>query len=423
MGGFSLMHLASMQGLGLSQPLRVIGVTNHVPNSATTRTVLGHSSYTPLDIGSGDVSAVVLTFQNWYINPSSLYVANPNTVPIQKVSLQYNGVSVPVTFAGSRSRTLAIGENDVQSDPISASSFGVGSIPRGARMWVKMTVLLNATSDCVPTSLKLLSGGLQSWYYTPASTTVSDVDVLGAFTYTGTLPSSRQNVMCPFALGYFAAGDPPTRIHYGDSISQSLYDTGTNLYGDGWFQRACAQADNSLPVASMNFGVSGTAASAPVADAKISYWCRYATRGSFMYGANDFGTTGTGQTLASMQARINAIIAMFNASPSAVTKIAGGYVLPRTNTTDSWATEANQTVTSAEWDSGGRTDQYNAWLASLVGTSLSGVLTFPSVRGVSSYKWKVNGSANYVNQDAVHPNSGGHPLMAADARTVFAAMA
>lgn len=404
------------------QPVMAVGTTNHIENSMTTRTTLGHCSYTSIDIGSGDVASLVLSFRNWYIASNNTVVDNANTVPIQECAVQYNGVSVPVYFAGSRSTTLPIGANDFQADTLLPAQFGVPFFPRGARLWVKLKVLQVNTAHTVPTSAKATSGGMQSFYYDPVATTMGSVDTLGQFGYSGAVPQSRVTVMSPWALGQFVEGDPIVRVHHGDSISQAINDTGLNLYGDGWFQRAVAQADNSLPVASMNFGVAGNSMTAAYADARIMAHYQYANRGSFMYGANDFGTTGTGTTLAVMQARVNTVIANMGKGSSRIKKIVGAYVLPRTTSTDLWATEVNQTLQAADWGAGGNTDLYNQWLLSLVGTSLSGVLSFPSIRGTDPKKWRTNGSARGFNQDEVHPLAAGHAVMAEDARSVFASI-
>ena len=411
----------SVYGGGAVQPMMAIGVVNQIENGMTTRATLAHCSYTPIDIGSSDAASLTLSFKNWYILGSSV-INNANTVDIVACSVQYNGVSVPAYFSGSRSITLAVDANDIQAATLYPSDFGVTSFPRGARLWVKMKASVANTTHTFPTSLKLTSGGLQSYYYTPAATTMSDVDALGQFAYTGTAPQSRQNVMSPWALGTFVSGDPIVRLHHGDSISQSLYDTGTNLYGDGWFQRSLSQADYSLPEAGMNFSVSGTQMVAAYIDARIMAYYKYANRGSFMYGANDFGTSGTGTPLAVMQGRVNTVCANMKTAPSRITKIIGGYVLPRATSTDLWVTEANQTVSSAEWDVGGITDQYNSWLASKVGTTLDAVHVFQAVRGISFYKWKTTGAANAVCFDFVHPNAGGHPLMAENARSVYSSI-
>lgn len=417
--------IASLFGGSAPPPtgiLRVVGTTNHVENSMTNRATTDYVSYVPVDIGSGDVSTLRLSFRNWYVNSTNVITNNANSVSIQKCSLQYNGVNVPVLFSGGRTLTLAPGDNDIQSDAVLATEFGVASLPRGARLWCKLRVSGMTVGNTIPTNTRAQSGGLQSLYFSSASTTMSDVDTLGSFTYTGTAPQSRVNVMTPWVLGLFTSGDPITRIHQGDSISRALGDTGTNLYGDGWFQLAAAQADYSQPVATINMGVDGTSATVATA-AQLTYYFRYATRGSFFYGTNDFGTSGTGATVAVMQARVNAIItAMRNSGAgSAIQKIAVGKLLPKATSTDLWATEANQT-TSTGWASGDLPDQYNAWLDTINGSTIDGVFQFGSVRGVDPFKWAVNGTPNWAAYDLTHPAHNGHVLMAGDARATFSAM-
>lgn len=93
-------------------------------------------------------------------------------------------------------------------------------------------------------------------------------------------------------------------------------------------------------------------------------------------------------------------------------KVAFTTLMPRTTSTDSWATAANQTPV-AGFAIGGIRDQYNAWLKANVGNGCidyvidsGAAVENPSVHGV----WVTNGTANYPTIDGIHPTTAAHIL-------------
>src|SRR5262249_9148167 len=95
-------------------------------------------------------------------------------------------------------------------------------------------------------------------------------------------------------------------------------------------------------------------------------------------------------------------------------KVAQSLIMPRTTSSDSWATAANQTSVSG-FGVGELRDQFNAWVLTQVGGGLLDVVIDPNpyVEDQSHpSKWISNNSANYPTTDGVHPSSALHILAA-----------
>lgn len=95
-------------------------------------------------------------------------------------------------------------------------------------------------------------------------------------------------------------------------------------------------------------------------------------------------------------------------------------VMPKTTSTDSWATLANQSYATG-CEPGGVRDQLNAWIKSQVGILIDDIIDpNPYVESQTDHgKWIVNGSANYPTTDGTHPSTAIH-ILAAQAVTAWA---
>lgn len=89
-------------------------------------------------------------------------------------------------------------------------------------------------------------------------------------------------------------------------------------------------------------------------------------------------------------------------------------LFPRTTSTDSWATAANQTAVT-NYGIGQVRDQVNAWILTQVGNGILDIVIDlnqyvedPSNHG----KWLTNGVANHPTADGIHPSSAFHILCA-----------
>ncbi|QDJ96366.1 hypothetical protein Xoosp13_179 [Xanthomonas phage Xoo-sp13] len=384
--------------------------------------------------GSGDLAEISVVFNNWSMNATTNSILNPgNDTPIQACSIEINGVTAPVTFSGSRTRTLLNGEDDVVSDAIPASAFGLSSIPRGSTVFIKFIFAMGAPNRNMPISnFRQTSDGGYCIWYDPASVTVSSVDSPGAFTVTGAV-NNTNSVVRPFAfmpriVGRYLPGYAPVWVAVGDSITQGLNDTSANrIGGRGWIGRMLADSDgDSNGLSYCNMGVASALSITSTNSPRFWSAYKYATHGTFMHGTNDFDTSGTGVTVATMQTRAtNGINQMRTAPGSRITTIMVGKIIVRTTSTDGWKTTANQTYRGTGWAPGANIDQFNAWLDTQNGVLFNALIpwTFPRDSSIPQM-WGNDGGVtnNYMTADGTHPTATAYIGMANEARSARLAL-
>ncbi|WP_253275188.1 structural cement protein Gp24 [Xanthomonas vasicola] len=412
-----------------SQSLRYASSGNVVHNGGETQNKRGVQIRWPYVLGSGDLTELRILLDNWRLAYSTNQMINAgNTLPIQGASLELGGVIRPISFGGQQGVTLADGANDVTSDALVPADFGLQVFARGSIAYVKLLVMFDSASAsflCNSSARAVSQSGARVAWFDPTVTTSSDVYAAGQWSASGTAVASRSNGYVPKLIGRHASA-AKVWITLGDSISQGTGDAGSTnrVAGLGWMSRAtrdAADADTSQ-VAYMSMAVQGSASTLPVADARFATLAKYATHATVMYGTNDLGNNGTGTTLAVMQSRLGAVYSLLRSN--GVQKILAGHLLPRTTTTDSWATEANQTYSGGTggWDGTGIPAQLNAWLTSQVGSGVDAVQHWASIRGSDELKWLVNGNASYATTDGTHPTTATYGLMATDVRAQMAAL-
>lgn len=364
-------------------------------------------------IGSGDMSELRLSFYGWALPTSGALTANGNSYTILAAALERTAVAAttPITFNGSRSMVINDLDNDIQSDPILPSAFGLAKFTRGEEYFVRLRVQVSTAGHKVPCDSNTGNGtGEVVYAYEAATVTISSIDATGIIgTTAGSNFSSGRKPACVL-LGRFASGDPATFNGIGDSIVNGSNETGGLR---GFFLRSMFDADLvSNPRGSCNFGISGGVAGA---------WAgtnNALPRAYLRYGKHAFEEYGTnGGTLADSQAIWAAC------RTAGVQKIIRVKILPRTTSTDTWQTAANQTY-AAGWSSGGAKDLFNISLDGQVGlpTGVDQVITFTTLLDTDPWKWVVTGAANYATSDGIHPQAATHELAAVQLRTLWATL-
>lgn len=411
-------------------PLRFASSGNVVHNGGETQSKRGVQIRWPYVLGSADLTELRLLLDNWRLAYTTNTMINAgNTLPIQGASLEMGGVVKPFYFDGSLSTVLADGASDVVSDAIKASDFGLTTFARGTTVYVKLLVMFDSASAsflCNSSARAVSQSGARVGWFDPTVTTSSDVYAAGQWTVTGTAVTSRSNGYVPKLVGRHVSSDAKVWLSVGDSISQGTGDTSSTsrVAGLGWMSRATRDSSDTdaSQVGYMSLAVHGSASTLPVADARYAALIKYATHAVVMYGTNDLGNNGTGTTLATIQARLAAVYSLLRTN--GITKILAGHLLPRTTSTDSWATEANQTYSGGTggWDSTGIPSQTNAWLTAQVGSLVDGVQHWPSIRGTDELKFLVSGAASYATADGTHPTTVSYGLLAGDVRAQMAAL-
>jgi hypothetical protein len=152
-------------------------------------------------------------------------------------------------------------------------------------------------------------------------------------------------------------------------------------------------------------------------DALYAYWFSFANIGHVFYGTNDFNPAGTSSPTTTIT-RLQATRDRLRANPS-IKKVGASKLLISRDTTDNYATEANQSIgTWTGWVAGGSPYLVNDAIDTM---GFDYVLNHNSIRGVDPYNWKANGTAYGFARDSRHPSNGGHAAMATEAQPIMAA--
>lgn len=418
-------------GGGGSQPLRFASNENIAATSFRTMsgTRLHRASRRRFVIGAGDRSDLVPSFKNWIMELSGV-TPNTNGFTIEEAAVEIGASYVPVTFGGSPSRFVTAGETDVKGDAIAPSEFSLTEFAVGTECWLRV-------HDSVTTAGHQLLEGVNyegarqgvypdwvGWAFDPAENpNVDPIYGVGQIDPNGAADGCR--AASAVILGRFVSGDPATWLGIGDSIMWGSDDSMEGEGFGGFFARALTNAtfDGSWG-AGMNFGVSGAGPNLWTEGANLelamAYW-QYAKCAVDEFGTNPFYF---GAPLASVQADSQALWALLRGE--GIEDIIHPHILPRTDSTDSWATTANQTPVNSAFQAGGNADLFNTWLSTRIGpTGISSVLALNSVRAASSgagrWQWAVNGTPNYMcDLIGTHPTGVGHALIATDLRTEMA---
>lgn len=406
--------------------LRVIVAENRIMNSifapGTSRTCLVRW---PITFGSGNSNSLQVLHNGFYANDSTATLNMPNSFDIVSESIEYNSISVPITYAGQRTKTILATDADVKSDAVTPSAFSASSFVQGTVGWYKLEVLLPSdTASIMFSSRKNTSHktGSQTLYLNKANTTITTgVDAVGVFATSGTAPTTATGQgYCPMFVGNFVSGDPKTIVFAGDSITEGAGDTvSPSPVGVGLGQRVL-YGDGTNILAGMNISRSGSFGynftTSP--GGKLHDLAKYCTHGHLFFGANDFGLTGTNNSLSTFinTERTNATALR----AKGVTKILHPALLTRT-TAGSGTSEAGQTISGPGWDVGGNAQTFNntSIAAEIALGTFDYTVNFTVARGTDTTKWFVNGTNNFATGDGTHTTTSMTSLMAPQERAVF----
>lgn len=419
------LHLGLGFGLGTAQgggftPLRAIGVNEQVSHAfdsvgGTNRAAVRQ----PLAIGQA-AKSLVFSVSNWVMNSSTGETNNTNTFTILEAALEKADGSAyaKITFSGSDSVTLAIGDNNIQSDALSASAFGLGSFARDSEWFIRLVMSVPVAGNKIPyvgTIAADKTGGQAMWYDSAAQSRTA----YGTGTYSTTGVTTRFQGYRPIVLGY-PVTDGASFITVGDSISIGIGDSTANgAIGRGYIQHAMGGSTgtpvNSYP--NLNFGVSGIGILPYTGGTKWKTYLQYAKIAIDQILTNNVSSLSTGQ----MQTEETSLWTIFRTS--LIKKIIRTELLVRSSSTDSWATTVNQTVLSG-WENGGKVTTMNNWWPTKVSDTtidyyVSGLRALVA-DGTSTDKWAV---PKLYNNDDVHPMNSGVLVLKAPMRTAITTVA
>lgn len=400
---------------------RIVG-TNGRPNSslnAASATKTAFQTRAAFYVGA-DTDSVRLTFDNWAINGTGGDDVPPGALTLDKVTIESAALvaHTPLRFSGARSVAIPAGTTTV-SDTLDASAFGLPRFTRGERYWVRVTGHVDATTGQIPVGRQFNPTGYRSSFFDP-STASDQTDATGAMTAQPGETFSGAGHSFTAVLGRPVGEAIPSLIGVGDSIADNTADDNTLVSTAGFLARASFDAAFGHPVPLLNLGRgSSTAAGFVGALTRKAFYFDYATALIDEYGTNDIQSTGLGDEGA-LRTSVAAIWAA--ARDRGVTTVIRTKLIPRaTATSDSYASLAGQTVAAAFETKG---QAFNDWLDTQVaGGALAAVVAMDSVRDPGNpWRWKTNGTANYMTADGTHPRPAGHALMGPELRATLEAL-
>ncbi|WP_428031477.1 fibronectin type III domain-containing protein [Ancylobacter sp.] len=405
-------------------PLRVVTAPNWHPtgmqsaSGSNTRFIARR----PIYIGVGGASELVCSYFNVWAGVGG---SGAFTVVSAAIEAGDGSMSVPVTFDSgvNRSKSIAFGTSDVQSDPIRPSAFALTKFDAGTLFWER--IVFDAPSgNTYPANVPRRPSyvGMAAYVCNPATFPTLTADGTGALDATGkTLISGK-------TFGAIVLGRPLTAgtRHFGNTGDSFTRDSdmetaaGTyplRLFADV-FERAMIdfKGDLSGLYGFINFGIYGTGviAYSPSTDARRPYY-KYCTDMHDEYGTNDTG----GATLVGLQGRLMDLWGAYVAE--GVERIWRTKLWPVATSTDNWATDANQTPTALQLPGGIRYELNNWFDTKAADGTLAGVIPWGRSRSPTDFE-KVRTSDNVAlwSVSGGHPTSGiGVPLMASEARSIM----
>ena len=405
-------------GVGSATPLRAASSNNYAPSGKKSYTV---SSATTVEIYArhlfvvgADCTSLALIFPNWILR-SNNGVENQTQYEVVEAAIEYNGTYTAVTFGGSAGVVVAPGANAL-SDEMPASGVSAAAFTKGSTGYTRHRIRITTpATDSLPNCGATRGTGSAGLKVDPTKVSFTrGVYSTSTFAYTminggvnGTDAVSDGVQLAPIVVGRHTGSAVG---FWGDSKTYGTGDTAVGATGALGLNRAlfpdATLAANAKP--GINFGCPGGVASdatkavAGSAVSSMTALYAYLTHAVVGYGTNGNGTTEQ-TALTDLHTQIRA---------RGITPIIQRSLTPRTSSTDSWATTANQTL-SAGWGVGSTAETYEAFMAAKVTTDAN--MTYytslgerAATSGADYWKWLVNGTANYATSDGLHEKAVGY---------------
>lgn len=355
--------------------------------------------------------------QNWWYEASLAagIIHGANDVTILEAALENPDEDTVerITFNGANSLVMEPGADDLLTDSIDLTAFGISALPAdNSDMWWVRMILEVPTGGQIPQGNRVASDvtGAQVLEYDSSVTTLSDIMTPGAFTTTGTAPTVLTEGYAPILLGVPVESDIPAFGIFGDSIARKVDDDGTNgVYGRGFLARSLASSGHAYNFPSINFARSGGIWPDLNGSNKWKSILKYVDHIIDENGINEIAVS-----LAKMKARAEGVWKVANDYSKGILRTE---YLPYTTSTDDWQTTGNQTYV-ANAGSGENTALMNAYFNTKLGDgTIDAVITTDAAKDSGDpLKWVVDGTADYATADGLHPTADIVALLGAEAK-------
>lgn len=313
-----------------------------------------------------------------------------------RTALEVGGVNVPVTWGGASSKVV--------SDLSTAVSDPIADIVSGQTFYVRHLISVATTANKWGRAQTVTQGDQRALKATDASSYLSGTGSL--------IGGSTDAPHPPLALIGLVPRSTVSVVYTGDSIADNTGDL-TTIDADGTvgFVGRGLVGVNGYNIPHVKMSRSGETQSGLVSAGALRFSIMaYATHFIDEGGSNDITA---GRSLAQIQADCLTIWAAARAA--GIQKIYRTTILPRTTSTDSWATTTNQTPV-ANFAVGGIRDQLNAWFPTKVADgTIDGVIDVNAdcAHATATDRWRVDLGAGNNTADGTHPASPLHTIMAA----------
>lgn len=311
------------------------------------------------------------------------------------------------TFSGANSLDMAPGLN-VVSDQVFASQFGyTNGVPAGTQIFIRESLLVGGSGTSFtyplyggPGTEYIIGTGEQSFFSSPSTS-----QVMATGNMTQPVGGSAASSLPPLVaiIGAFTRPEV-SLIIVGDSIAQGSKDTNGSGYSGtsgGWFVRpAWGASGRNIPWS--NLAVINDTVSNYLTMTKRQFWYKYATHAISDYVVNDIAVDAA----SAATIRTNLRLLWASLKNGGISHVSQTLCVPKTTSTDSWATSGNQTVVTNFGD-GSTRDTINGFIVADEGTnSLDEVIDFRSMieDGSDHTKWRSDGSTAFGwTRDGLHP--------------------
>lgn len=282
------------------------------------------NSRSPHKIHDGMKTGLVAIIPNWYSVGGVETAPGAPTTCTATVEYPLGGTRYPVTFNGQMSGVAPDG-GQIATDP-----FIIPGLQEGDT--VHLRVFRSCASGIPYTAYSQLTPQVSADMQFEAGASVTDKTV------SGTIPAATVNIFAPAAI--VAATTKKSVAVMGDSTPYGAADTIDNTGLLGWACRALAPV---APVMNLAYPSNQAVTMATTAgnDRALALANAYSSEVILQIGTNDLAGASTAATILG---RLTTIAGKLTSKQ----RVYGVTAFPRTTSTDSWTTTANQTVLSTE---------------------------------------------------------------------------
>lgn len=391
--------------------LQAVSIRGHAVNQSYAGNASGRSdtrndNRTRLYIGPAMVSGMRLAFSGMVVNSGAAESALGNEYGIEAALESSTPAGYQIlTFNGQPSGTVPDGGLLISD----AAGF---VLPRDTLLYARTSVTLASAALKFPRLALAWTAGSGDFTSSNAAA-ASQVAATGAMTNPAGGSTALRGLPPYMVLGVPAAPCPAVAI-FGDSIADGQGEqSGPSSLGSlGYIQRGLEAVNGmKIPYTAFSTASNRFQYDTPANGAGKRQVLKYFTHAIIALGGSDISG---GASLAALQGYLTDMCEEFR-------RITGPYgkplhlsvckVLPRSSSSDAWASIAGQTVT-ANFGAGSVRDQYNAWLDTQAGRLFDAVIDANVyAEDAANYgKWVVNGTANYATNDGVQLRQAMHIL-------------